>query len=216
VMPWNARDYMGAALAVRGDEYFYWGYLDPAWCDGPYRGTFHLDGDVLILEDPRKEAPNDSRQGTAFELRLYSKVWMIHRDSLGVRLYALSDGIENTGRHLLVDTQFNPKHPFRNHDNLMPGPIAEEDPSASFQLSPLPEQPWGEVFPRRREPHQRRSVYSFPIGSGAPRVGTVGVPDFSLDEGADRIHEARPPNQAAEGPATSPAVKPEATPVPHL
>jgi hypothetical protein len=217
VMSWDSRHYMGVALAVRGNEYFYWRYRDPGSCDGPFRGTFHLDGDVLVLEDPRKDTPDDTRQGMAFEPSLYSKVWMIHRDPLGMRLYALSDGIENIGRHLLVDTQFNPKHPFRNHDRLKPKPVTEEEPPIPFQLNDLAGKALGEAASARRGPHKRSFVYPFPMGRSAPRAGMADIPDLSLDADADRNNEIQPPNKPVEGTATGPAVEPESTPPPpHL
>lgn len=216
VMSGDSRHYMGVALAVRGNEYFYWRYHDPGYCDGPYRGAFHLDGDLLVLSDPRKDIPEDARQGKAFEPSLYSRVWMIHRDPLGIRLYTLSDGIENIGRHLLVDTQFNPKRPFRNHDRLNPGPVAEDEPPIPFPLKHLPGEARGEAVPGRRGPHKLAFVYPFPMGSGTHRAGTARIPDFSLDADADRNHEARPPDKAADGSATSPVVEPESTPVPDV
>ena len=205
--------YGGVAIAIRGDEYFYWAYSDVAPVeDGPYRGEFQIVGDRLILADPRK----DARQEKAFEPHLCSKEWVIHRDPLGTRLYAPSVGIEDIGRHLFVDTQFNPKDPFQNQERLVPRPAADVDPPEPYQRFDYPSETWRELR-ERRERHKDGFRDSFPMRNGALRTGKDGIPDLSLDLDGDRNDESHLPNKPVTGTATSPAVESQSTPPPpHL
>ena len=206
----------GVALAIRGDEYFYWQYSNcPSFDWGPYRGAFELCGNVLILKPPRMDVPDDAREGTASEPHLTSKVWSIQREPLGVRLYAVGGEIERNRGPLLVDTQFNPKHPFRNQDRLEVGPVAELKPPLPFQPKQLPDTAREGASLEPPDPPEGGFCYPFPMKSGTPRAGTAGIPDFSLNADADPNNEFRPPDKAAEESATSPAAEPEATPVPH-
>ena len=207
---------MGVAIAIHGNEYFYWMYSDSGFDCGPLRGAFNIDEDRLILEDPRTDNPQDTRQENVSELRLYSKEWVIHRDKLGMRLYAPADGVEDIGRHLLVDTEFNPKHPFQNQERLRSEPAEDVDPPEPYQRLDYPSETWKELR-ERHERHKYGFRDSFPMRSGALGTGKAGGPDLSLDLNGDRNDESHPPNKPVEGAATSPAVESRPNPPqPHL
>ena len=117
VMSANWHGYMGVAIAVHETEYYYWMYSDtPPPLMGPYHGTFEIVDDRLILGQPGPGPDSDAN----LDPHLYAEKWVIHRDTFGTRLYSETDGIGEVARHLLLDTQFDPKHPFRNQPDLKP------------------------------------------------------------------------------------------------
>lgn len=117
--------YMGVALAVAQDRYYYWMYSDVSVdANYPYTGTFRIEGDELILDPPTELATGEPVQGTA-KMRLYSDRWRILRNGLSVRLHSMTDASGDHARTLLPDCQFHPSRPFQNQLNLKPEAAAD-------------------------------------------------------------------------------------------
>ncbi|WAC18081.1 hypothetical protein OVA24_12620 [Luteolibacter sp. SL250] len=112
---WNG--YMGVAIALTKDRYYYWMYSDVGNpTDYPFTGSYEIRGDLLLLGEPScvlEKTPPD-------ELVLYSSSWKISDTKRGKRLNATGDRSGDKGRSLMPDFQFNPKNPFRNQHSLDP------------------------------------------------------------------------------------------------
>ena len=110
--------YMGVAIAISKDRYYYWMYSDiPVISNYPYTGTFKVENQQLILEPPvvlATGAPADQQP----EWGLYSNRWNIIRNHLTMSLHSANDKEDDVGRRLLPDFSFNPQDPFRNQGNL--------------------------------------------------------------------------------------------------
>jgi len=117
VMSAGWHGYMGVALALSGDRYYYWKYSDVASeANFPYTGTFRIEGDELILGQPSELATGNPAA------HLYSDRWLILRRPLSVQLQAANDQPDDHRSTLLPDFQFDPSSPFRNQPDLKPEP----------------------------------------------------------------------------------------------
>jgi hypothetical protein len=114
--------FMGVAIAVSGDRYYYWFYSDVGW-DGeppyPYTGTFKIDGEVMELGFPSSLATGrvvliDGKS------ELYSYRWRIEHVSNSVILHAERGKNDDSARTLILDRDFDENHPFRNQGSLTP------------------------------------------------------------------------------------------------
>ena len=112
--------YMGVALAVSGDRYYYWMYSDiPVDANYPYTGSFRINGDELILSEPSELATGKLvKQPEA--IGLYSDRWRILRKKLMIQLQSATDAPDDHARTLLPDFQFDPLSPFQHQQNLQP------------------------------------------------------------------------------------------------
>ncbi len=112
--------YMGVAIALSEDRYFYWMYSDiPVDANYPYTGTFRVQGEQLILDTPFVLASGEPATGD-LDIKLYSDRWRILRRGVSLRLHAVSDKEGDHARTLIPDFQFDPENPFRNQSNLKP------------------------------------------------------------------------------------------------
>lgn len=106
--------YMGVALAVSEDRYYYWMYSDiPDDADYPYTGTFQIEGDILVLDSPRV-LRTGAPANNILECGLYSDSWRITSDGFSPRLHSTTDAPEDHARTLYPDFGFDPSNPFRN------------------------------------------------------------------------------------------------------
>lgn len=123
--------YMGVALAVSKDRYYYWMYSD-VFLDGnyPYTGKFRIEGGELILGEP-SELETGKHVKEAAKAGLYSDRWRILRKDLSVRLHSVTDAPEDHARTLLPDFQFDPSEPFQNQLKLMPEVASSDDAKPS-------------------------------------------------------------------------------------
>ena len=112
--------YMGVAIALSEDRYFYWMYSDiPSEASYPYTGTFRIQGDELVLDAPSVLATGELASDDP-EMGLYSDRWKILRTGVSLRLHAATDKADDHARTLIPDFQFDPANPFRNQRNLKP------------------------------------------------------------------------------------------------
>ena len=112
--------YMGVAIALSDDRYFYWMYSDiPVEASYPYTGTFRIEGEELVLDSPFVLATGEPASD-APEIGLYSDRWKILRTGVSLRLHAATDKPDDHARTLIPDFQFDPADPFRNQPNLKP------------------------------------------------------------------------------------------------
>ena len=112
--------YMGVAIAISGDRYFYWMYSDiPVEANYPYTGSFRIKDGVLILD-----SPSEYTTGVAVDeperIGLYSDRWRILSGRLSVSLHSTTDNADDGARTLIPDFHFDPSSPFRNQPNLKP------------------------------------------------------------------------------------------------
>jgi hypothetical protein len=101
---WNG--FMGVAIALKGDKYFYWFYSDvmlPHEPEYPIIGTYKIDGETLILDDSQN--------------RLYATRWKFTQNAQKTCLWSEKD-IGDYPRMLILDPNFNPKDPFVNQPKL--------------------------------------------------------------------------------------------------
>lgn len=83
--------YMGVAIALSDDRYFYWMYSDiPVEASYPYAGTFRIQGEELVLDAPFVLATGEPASD-APEIGLYSDRWKILRTGASLRLHAATD-----------------------------------------------------------------------------------------------------------------------------
>jgi hypothetical protein len=106
------RGYMGVAISLKGDRYQYWFYSDfqrPDEPTYPLTGTYKIEGNLLILQEPKG--------------RLYADKWVFIQHE-GMTCLSAERDIENYARALLPDTNFKADHPFRNqiHLHIKPNP----------------------------------------------------------------------------------------------
>jgi len=112
--------YMGVAIALSEDRYFYWMYSDiPVEASYPYTGTFRIQGEELVLDTPFVLATGEPASDDP-EMGLYSDRWKILRAGVSHRLHAATDEADDHARTLIPDFQFDPENPFRNQPNLKP------------------------------------------------------------------------------------------------
>lgn len=121
---------MGAALAIKNDEYFYWFWSHmSSEIFGPYRGKWRIEDDCLVLNKlDDSSCLNDFDRD--FEPDLLETKWHIDRTKFGTQLYGEEGGKEALERYLIPDAQFNPREPFRNQ-----GFMACPDPETTRGLS---------------------------------------------------------------------------------
>ena len=106
--------YMGVALAVSEDRYYYWMYSDVGGAGSfPYTGTFRIEGDNLVLSSPTVLETGESADEMP-EWGLYSSRWEIIRDGTSTRLHSVSDSADDHARSLYPDFGFDATTPFRN------------------------------------------------------------------------------------------------------
>lgn len=120
--------YMGVAIAISGDRYFYWMYSDVGGPgDFPYTGQYFIKDEILTLGAPTSlltglQIDNDDLHS------LYCERWKLIRRDVTTNLHAVSDKADDHARTLILDVQFDPENPFRNQDLLKPGVAAPNDP----------------------------------------------------------------------------------------
>ena len=121
--------YMGVAIAISGDRYYYWMYSDAGSSgrDDPYVGTFRIEGDLLLLGEPSRLSTesrkplSDNPYDPPEELSLYGSSWRIIRTPFGTKLHHTGDREKDAARSLIQDFHFDPNKPFRNQMFLKPG-----------------------------------------------------------------------------------------------
>ncbi len=119
--------YMGVAIAISGDRYFYWMYSDVGGPGSfPYTGRYSIKDDILHLGVPTslvtgRQIDNDDLHA------LYSDKWKVMRRGLTTNLHAERDKPDDHARTLILDVQFDPQNPFRNQDRLKPNQAAPSD-----------------------------------------------------------------------------------------
>lgn len=110
--------YMGVAIAISGDRYFYWMYSDiPVEANYPYTGSFRIEDGVMILGSPSEYTTGVSVVEPE-RFGLYSNRWRILPGQLSVSLHSTTDDASDVARRLIPDFQFDPSRPFRNQHNL--------------------------------------------------------------------------------------------------
>ena len=113
--------YMGVAIALSKDKYYYWMYSDVGEIpDLPNTGTFEIDGDMLELGAPSSVATGQVVSDSDGGYHLYSSRWKILRAPVSVSLHAEKDATEDIARTLIMDTQFDPASPFGHQHLLVP------------------------------------------------------------------------------------------------
>lgn len=113
--------YMGVAIAITEDKYYYWMYSDVGGGsdDYPYFGSYSVDGGILRLGEPTSLATGKVVTSDALH-SLYSAEWMLIKARTTTNLHALGDKPDDYSRTLIIDLQFDPQNPFRNQDSLKP------------------------------------------------------------------------------------------------
>lgn len=142
--------YMGVSIALQGDRYYYWMYSDVGTNFEqyyPYTGTWTIEGDILVLGDPTVLDTGLAAKPLQ-QAELYSRRWRVLRRPLSVSLHSEGDNLDDHGRTLLPDFQFDPANPFRNQGTLKPeqagadqaatAPAAESEADDKPQPEPKP------------------------------------------------------------------------------
>lgn len=110
--------YMGVAIAISEDRYFYWMYSDVGGSgDYPYVGRYSIKNETLRLGDPTSLVTGKLIEKDDLH-SLYSEEWKIVREQLTTNLHSLTDKPDDHARTLILDIQFDPQNPFRNQQNL--------------------------------------------------------------------------------------------------
>jgi len=110
--------YMGVAIAISEDRYFYWMYSDVG-IDGdyPYVGQYSIKDGILRLGDPTSLVTGKSIEKD-YMPSLYSAEWKIIKERLTTNLHSITDKPDDYARTLILDVQFDPLNPFRNQQDL--------------------------------------------------------------------------------------------------
>ena len=144
--------YMGVSIALEGDRYYYWMYSDVGTNFEqyyPYTGTWTIEGDILVLGDPTvldTGLPAKPSQ----QAELYSRRWRVLRRPVSIALHSEGDDLDDHGRTLLPDFQFDPTNPFRNQVALKPGAGAGQPTTRSESDSEDGDKPQPEAEGRSR------------------------------------------------------------------
>ena len=110
--------YMGVAIAISEDRYFYWMYSDVGGDgDYPYVGQYSIKDGILRLGDPTSLVTGKSIEKDDLH-SLYSEEWKIIKERLTTNLHSITDKPDDYARTLILDVQFDPQNPFRNQDDL--------------------------------------------------------------------------------------------------
>jgi len=97
---------MGVAIAIKGNQYYYWQYSDfklPQEPEYPIIGNYRNTLDALILDDPKN--------------RLYANKWKFAVNAGRKTLWSERD-LGDYARMLIPDPGFNPGYPFHNQSTL--------------------------------------------------------------------------------------------------
>jgi hypothetical protein len=123
--------YMGVAIAITEDKYYYWMYSDVGGPgDYPYCGSYSVDGGILRLGEPTSLVTGKVIKSDDLH-SLYSSEWKLILGRTTTSLHSIGDTPDDKGRSLILDVQFDPQNPFRNQDSLNPQlavPSAGEKP----------------------------------------------------------------------------------------
>lgn len=118
--------YMGVAIAITEDKYYYWMYSDVGGGPGdyPYCGSYSVDGGILRLGEPTSLVTGTIVKSAGLH-SLYSAEWKLIKARTTTNLHAVGDKPDDNGRTLIIDVQFDPQNPFRNQDSLKPEQVAD-------------------------------------------------------------------------------------------
>ena len=112
--------YMGVAIAITEDRYYYWMYSDAGGQGNyPYTGAYTINQGVLRL-GPAVEVLAGEPMETPGELHLYSNAWKMVGDPSAMNLHSVGDKADDHARTLVLDVHFDPHDPFKNQKKLRP------------------------------------------------------------------------------------------------
>ena len=107
VMSSSWEGFMGVAIALTSDKYYYWMYSDVEWLEEPsfpYAGSYTFEDGKLTLE-----VSGD---------HYYATEWNITKNG-GRKCLQAKDEFRDLSRLLIPDPKFDAKVPFKNQSNLV-------------------------------------------------------------------------------------------------